>query len=113
MTFQDKVQDVLVLSATGVLGLNIFNIVYNQINPESTFSFGATLYLLAIGLILFVVLSFIRKTTQPLTKLQRDDWIIFAISIILTIAFLFYVPTLLPGIFSSASTDIASVAGVA
>lgn len=112
MSLQDKVQDFIVMVTVGILLLLIFNIVYNQVVPESTYKFGPALYILAIGFILWVVLSFIRKSTQPLTKLQRDDWIILVLAVIVVAGVLFYVPTLVPDIFSSASQELGSIAGV-
>ena len=112
MTFQDKIQDLLVLAVAGVLGLVIFGIVYEQFVPESNYTFGPALYIVAVGLILMLVISFIRKTTNPLTKLQRDDWIILVLALLVVLAIFFYVPTLIPDSFSIASTELASIVGV-
>lgn len=95
-----------------VFVIGIFGVLYNIFVPESAKPFGILFIFIPILMITFVVFNYIRRGDISPAKLNRTDWMIFIIAVLLLGFIAYFLPQLVPEAFSTAVRETASSIGM-
>lgn len=106
-----KLENILIIAGIAVAGLQAISFLLTQIFNFPLLKTGPIFLVLALVIGILIGFAIVAKGIRG-QKWEKLDFLIFGVALVIAAVFIFYVPKLVPSIFSSASLELQSMIGL-